>query len=345
MIRPSSTDATSFLEARRFGQRVKSWVFVIPSLSATFLRLRLSPSHVVGIVWYINGQLRMCSTRFVPGRAVLPFAALPGYASVGGRPGSGRLSVSADEREMPMCGFVCLWQVDDPPLARRMIGKIAHRGPDGSRSGYPRRARGDGALPPRDYRSREWNQPIHGDDDALVAMARSTTMPIFERFSARTRSKPAATARPSCTFPFARAAVDFQVGRNVRVRSHNTEARRRGARSAWDQAALQGESRRRTRLRIGVEGIRRHSVDDVEEIAPGVMYDSVDGPRRCTACRKARRRCFPAKTPNRCGGSCGSCSKRRCASGWSPMSKSAVFSPAFWIPLSRRARRACGAVT
>ena len=30
-----------------------------------------------------------------------------------------------------MCGFVCLWQVDDPALARRMIGKIAHRGPDG----------------------------------------------------------------------------------------------------------------------------------------------------------------------------------------------------------------------
>ena len=29
-----------------------------------------------------------------------------------------------------MCGFVCLWQIDDPDLAWRMIGKIAHRGPD-----------------------------------------------------------------------------------------------------------------------------------------------------------------------------------------------------------------------
>ena len=29
-----------------------------------------------------------------------------------------------------MCGFVCLWQIDDPDLAARMIGKIAHRGPD-----------------------------------------------------------------------------------------------------------------------------------------------------------------------------------------------------------------------
>lgn len=29
-----------------------------------------------------------------------------------------------------MCGFVCLWNIGDEQLARRMIGKIAHRGPD-----------------------------------------------------------------------------------------------------------------------------------------------------------------------------------------------------------------------
>lgn len=29
-----------------------------------------------------------------------------------------------------MCGFVCLWKIDDRRLARRMIDKIAHRGPD-----------------------------------------------------------------------------------------------------------------------------------------------------------------------------------------------------------------------
>jgi asparagine synthase (glutamine-hydrolysing) len=29
-----------------------------------------------------------------------------------------------------MCGFVCLWKIDDPVLARKMIAKIAHRGPD-----------------------------------------------------------------------------------------------------------------------------------------------------------------------------------------------------------------------
>ncbi|MGI9328742.1 MAG: asparagine synthetase B family protein, partial [Pseudomonadales bacterium] len=29
-----------------------------------------------------------------------------------------------------MCGFVCLWKIDDPALAHRMIDKIAHRRPD-----------------------------------------------------------------------------------------------------------------------------------------------------------------------------------------------------------------------
>ena len=29
-----------------------------------------------------------------------------------------------------MCGFVCLWRAGDAALARRMIDRIAHRGPD-----------------------------------------------------------------------------------------------------------------------------------------------------------------------------------------------------------------------
>lgn len=29
-----------------------------------------------------------------------------------------------------MCGFICLWKIDDPNLARKMLNKIAHRGPD-----------------------------------------------------------------------------------------------------------------------------------------------------------------------------------------------------------------------
>lgn len=29
-----------------------------------------------------------------------------------------------------MCGFVCLWKIDEPELAEKMISRIAHRGPD-----------------------------------------------------------------------------------------------------------------------------------------------------------------------------------------------------------------------
>ena len=32
--------------------------------------------------------------------------------------------------ELFVCGFACLWQHDDPTLAKRMIEKIEHRGPD-----------------------------------------------------------------------------------------------------------------------------------------------------------------------------------------------------------------------
>ena len=32
-----------------------------------------------------------------------------------------------------MCGFACLWKIDDEPLARWMIEKISHRGPDQTR--------------------------------------------------------------------------------------------------------------------------------------------------------------------------------------------------------------------
>ena len=32
--------------------------------------------------------------------------------------------------ELLVCGFACLWQHDDQTLAKRMIEKIEHRGPD-----------------------------------------------------------------------------------------------------------------------------------------------------------------------------------------------------------------------
>ena len=69
-----------------------------------------------------------------------------------------------------MCGFICLWNIDDEPLAERMIAKIAHRGPDAVQV-----SRLPGApiimahcrlsiIGPEDGA-----QPIHQTDDLLVA--------------------------------------------------------------------------------------------------------------------------------------------------------------------------------
>jgi len=37
-----------------------------------------------------------------------------------------------------MCGFSCLWKIDDEPLARRMIEKISHRAPSRLQGSRPR---------------------------------------------------------------------------------------------------------------------------------------------------------------------------------------------------------------
>ena len=69
-----------------------------------------------------------------------------------------------------MCGFVCLWQLDDPVLARRMIEKIAHRGPDGL---AVKRAPNVPAVMAHCRLAiigrERGTQPIYSDDDVLVA--------------------------------------------------------------------------------------------------------------------------------------------------------------------------------
>jgi len=69
-----------------------------------------------------------------------------------------------------MCGFVCLWRIDDPALARRMIDKIAHRGPDELHIGQARNVPAVMAhcrlsiIGPDDG-----TQPIYSADNILVA--------------------------------------------------------------------------------------------------------------------------------------------------------------------------------
>jgi asparagine synthase (glutamine-hydrolysing) len=69
-----------------------------------------------------------------------------------------------------MCGFVCLWKIDEPELARRMIAKIAHRGPDDVQIS---RAPGVPALMAHARLAiigpDDGVQPIHCADDVLVA--------------------------------------------------------------------------------------------------------------------------------------------------------------------------------
>lgn len=69
-----------------------------------------------------------------------------------------------------MCGFVCLWKIDEPELARRMIAKIAHRGPDDVRISQ---APGVPALMAHCRLAiigpNDGAQPIHGGDGVLVA--------------------------------------------------------------------------------------------------------------------------------------------------------------------------------
>ncbi len=69
-----------------------------------------------------------------------------------------------------MCGFVCLWKIDDPQLARRMIDKIAHRGPDEVRVSQVEN------VPAVMAHCRlsiiglaNGSQPIHSADNVLVA--------------------------------------------------------------------------------------------------------------------------------------------------------------------------------
>ena len=69
-----------------------------------------------------------------------------------------------------MCGFVCLWKVDDRELAGRMIDKIAHRGPDEVRiSVAPNVPAVMAHCRLSIIGPKNGSQPIYSTDDMLVA--------------------------------------------------------------------------------------------------------------------------------------------------------------------------------
>ena len=100
-----------------------------------------------------------------------------------------------------MCGFVCLWKVGDSALARRMIDKITHRGPDGLEV---KRAPNVPAVMAHCRLAiigpENGTQPLYGDDELLVANGEIYNHTELRAILGEALSRPRATARPSFTF-------------------------------------------------------------------------------------------------------------------------------------------------
>ena len=128
-----------------------------------------------------------------------------------------------------MCGFVCLWQLDDPALARRMIEKIAHRGPDGLEV---RRAPNVPAVMAHCRLAiigpDSGTQPIYSDDDVLVANGE-----IYNHADLRAILGEGAFETDSDSetilhlFQSDEPRWIAQAGRHVRVRSRHARTRHR----------------------------------------------------------------------------------------------------------------------
>ncbi len=181
-----------------------------------------------------------------------------------------------------MCGFVCLWQVGDSALARRMIDRIAHRGPDGLEikriPGVPAvMAHCRLAIIDPD----NGTQPIHSNDEVLVANGEiynyadlravlggsafetggdsETILHLFRS------GEPRWIAKLDGMFAFVLATPNRVI-------------------AARDPLGI--KPMYKARLGGGIvfaselKAFDDIAVDDVEEIAPGVLYDSVDGRRK-----------------------------------------------------------------
>ncbi len=198
-----------------------------------------------------------------------------------------------------MCGFVCLWRVDDPALARRMIGKIAHRGPDGLEV---RRIPGVPAVMAHCRLAiigpENGTQPIHGDDEALVANGEiynhadlrailgesafetgSDSETILHLFRSR---EPRWISRLDGMFAFVLATPERIVAARDPL----------GIKPLY-KASLGGGIVFASELKA-FDGI---PVDEVEEIAPGVMYDSAAGPRRWHRMPQGAAEMLPGEDP------------------------------------------------
>ena len=180
-----------------------------------------------------------------------------------------------------MCGFVCLWKIDEPALARRMIEKIAHRGPDEVRvsqaPGVPAvMAHCRLAIIGPD----DGSQPIRAGDALLVAngeiynyadlraalgedrfATRSDSETILHLFHA---AEPRWIARLDGMFAFVLATPERLVAARDPL----------GIKPLF-MARLGGGLVFASEIKA-FDGL---AVDGVEAIGPGMLFDSVDGLR------------------------------------------------------------------
>ena len=198
-----------------------------------------------------------------------------------------------------MCGFVCLWQVDDPALARRMIDRIAHRGPDGIEI---KRIPGVPAVMAHCRLAiidpENATQPIHGKEEVLVANGEiynyadlravlgesgfetgGDSEAILHLFRS---DEPRWIAKLDGMFAFVLATPNRVI-------------------AARDPLGI--KPLYKARLGGGIvfaselKAFDDIAVDDVEEIAPGVMYDSVDGPRKWYRMPQGAAEMLPGEDP------------------------------------------------
>ena len=180
-----------------------------------------------------------------------------------------------------MCGFVCLWKIDEPELARSMIGKIAHRGPDDVRVS---RTPGVSAVMAHCRLAiigpDDGAQPIHCADDVLVANGEIYNYADLRKvlgesaFATRSDSETIVhlfrTAQPRWI-----AGLDGMFAFVLATPERVVAARDPLGIKPLFMARL-GEGLAFASELKAFDGI---SVHDVEAIRPGTLFDSVDGPR------------------------------------------------------------------
>ena len=181
-----------------------------------------------------------------------------------------------------MCGFVCLWNVGDETMARQMIGRLAHRGPDAVAVS---RLPGSPVVMAHSRLSiigpDDGAQPIHLTDDMLVANGE-----IYNHEDIRAIIGPGAFATASDSETILHlyrragrrwiARLDGMFAFVLATRDRVIAARDPLGIKPLYKARMGGGQAFASELKA-FDGL---AIDSVEAIPPGTLFDSVDGWRQ-----------------------------------------------------------------